>query len=49
MRVIIPRRDKELTRMLRAVRHIQKYVASDTGCGLHGRWRREDLLKVAPV
>jgi hypothetical protein len=44
---IIPQRDKELVRMLRAVRHVQRYPATDTKRGRPGRWQREDLLKVA--
>ncbi|HEX8142048.1 MAG TPA: hypothetical protein VF553_05590 [Pyrinomonadaceae bacterium] len=44
---IIPRRDKELVRMLRAARHIQRYPATDTKRGRPSRWKREDLLKVA--
>lgn len=33
--------------MLRAARHIQRYVATDTKRGRPSRWKREDLLKVA--
>lgn len=44
---IIPRRDKDLVRMLRAVRHTQRYPATDTKRGRPSRWGREDLLKVA--
>jgi hypothetical protein len=33
--------------MLRAVRHIQGYLASDTKRGRSSHWKREDLLKVA--
>jgi hypothetical protein len=44
---IIPRRDKDLICMLRAARHIQRYVATDTNRGRPSRWKREDLLKVA--
>lgn len=43
---IIPRKDKELVRLLRATRHIQRYPATDTKRGRPGRWQREDLLKV---
>lgn len=43
---IIPKRDKDLVRMLRAARHIQRYSASDTKRGRPGHWKREDLLKV---
>jgi hypothetical protein len=44
---IIPRQNKELIRMLRAVRHIHRYQASDTKRGRPSRWKREDLLKVS--
>ena len=43
---IIPHKDKELVRLLRATRHAQRYPATDTKRGRPGRWRREDLLKV---
>jgi hypothetical protein len=43
---IIPHKDKELIRLLRAARHVQRYPASDTKRGRPGRWKREDLLKV---
>lgn len=43
---LIPRRDKDLMSMLHALRHIQRYPASDTKRGRPGRWPREDLLKV---
>lgn len=33
--------------MLRAVRHIHRYPATDTKRGRPGRWKREDLLKVS--
>lgn len=44
---IIPRRDKDLIRMLRAARHIQRYSATDTKRGRPGHWKREDLLKIS--
>ena len=44
---IIPKRDKDLIRMLRAARHIQRYSASDTKRGRPSHWKREDLIKVA--
>jgi hypothetical protein len=44
---IIPHRDKELVKMLRSVRHIHRYPASDTKRGRPSRWKREDLLKVS--
>jgi hypothetical protein len=43
---IIPQKEKELIRLLRAARHIQRYLATDTKRGRPGRWRREDLLRV---
>jgi hypothetical protein len=44
---IIPRKDKDLIRMLRAARHIQRYSASDTRRGRPSHWKRQDLLKVS--
>jgi hypothetical protein len=44
---IIPRRDKDLIRMLRATRHIQRYSATDTKRGRPSHWKREDLIKVS--
>lgn len=44
---IIPRKDKDLIRMLRAARHIQRYSASDTKRGRPSPWKREDLIKVS--
>jgi hypothetical protein len=44
---IIPRTDKDLIRMLRAARHIQRYSASDTKRGRPGHFKREDLIKVS--
>jgi hypothetical protein len=44
---IIPNNNKEFLRMLRAVRHIQRYSATDTKRGRPSNWKREDLLKVA--
>jgi hypothetical protein len=43
---IIPKRDNDLVRMLRAVRHINRYPATDTKRGRPSRWRREELLRV---
>jgi|ERR1044071_3312990 hypothetical protein len=43
---IIPQKNKELVRMLRAARHIQRYSASDTKRGRPSQFKREDLLKV---
>lgn len=44
---LIPSKDKELVRLLRAARHAQRYSATDTKRGRPGRWKREDLLRVA--
>lgn len=44
---LIPSTDKELVRLLRAARHAQRYPAADTKRGRPGKWKREDLLKVA--
>jgi hypothetical protein len=43
---IIPASDNELTRMLRAVRHVQRHPATDTRRGRPSPWKREDLLRV---
>ena len=44
---IIPQKDKESVRLLRAVRHAQRYPATDTKRGRPSKWKREDLLRVA--
>jgi hypothetical protein len=44
---LIPQKEKELVRLLRAARHAQRYPATDTRRGRPGKWDREDLLKVA--
>lgn len=46
---IIPKRNKDLTRMLRAARHLQRYSATDTRRGHLGHWKREDLLKATSL
>jgi hypothetical protein len=43
---LIPKKDKDLMSMLRALRHVQRYTASDTKRGRPGRWPREVLLRV---
>jgi hypothetical protein len=43
---IVPDKDKELIRLLRAARHAQRYPATDTKRGRPSRWKREDLLRV---
>jgi len=44
---LIPQKDKELVRLLRATRHAQRYPAKDTKRGRPSKWKREDLLRVA--
>src|SRR5205823_605609 len=44
---LIPHKDKELVRLLRAARHAQRYPATDTKRGRPSKWKREDLLRVA--
>ena len=44
---LIPSKDKELVRLLRAARHAQRYPATDTKRGRPGKWNREELLRVA--
>lgn len=43
---IIPHTDKDLVRLLRAVRHIHRYAATDTRRGRPAHWPRPDLLRV---
>lgn len=43
---LIPQKDKELVRMLRAARHAQRYPATDTKRGRPSKWKREDLLRM---
>jgi hypothetical protein len=42
----IPKRDKDLVRMLRAVDHVNPYSSTDTKRGRSSRWKREELLLV---
>jgi hypothetical protein len=44
---LIPHKDKELVRLLRAARHAQRYPATDTKRGRPAKWKREELLNVA--
>ena len=44
---LIPQKDKELVRLLRAARHAQRYPATDTRRGRPGKWKREELLRAA--
>jgi len=43
---IIPHKDKELVRLLRAARHAQRYPATDTKRGRPSKWKRDDLFRV---
>lgn len=43
---LIPSKDKELVRLLRAARHAQRYPATDTKRGRPSKWKREDLLRI---
>jgi hypothetical protein len=43
---LIPKSDKEFLAMLNAVRHIERYPATDTQSGRPSRWQRQDLLEV---
>lgn len=44
---VIPKNEKQFIGLLRAVRHIERYSATDTRRGRHSRWERADLLHVA--
>ena len=44
---IIPKKEKELLRLLHAVRHVERYPATDTRRGRPGRWPREKLMEAA--
>jgi hypothetical protein len=46
---LIPSKDKELVRILRAARHAQRYPATDTKRGRPGKWKREELLRVVAL
>jgi hypothetical protein len=43
---LIPQKDKELVRLLRAARHAQRYHVTDTKRGRPAKWKREELLQV---
>jgi hypothetical protein len=43
---LIPKSDKQFFAMLNAVRHVERYPASDTPGGRPSPWRRQDLLQV---
>lgn len=42
----IPKSDKQVLALLNAVRHVERYPATDTRGGRPSRWRRQDLLEV---
>jgi hypothetical protein len=44
---LIPKSEKELLRLLYAVRHVERRPATDTRRGRPSRWKREDLLRAA--
>lgn len=44
---IVPKDDKNLKKMLYAVRHTTRYSATDTYRGRPSKWKRDDLLKVS--
>ena len=44
---LIPSSDKDLMKLLEAVRHVERHPASDTRRGRPARWQRETLLEVA--
>ncbi len=43
---VIPDREKDVVRLLRAARQIQRYTATDTKRGRPGKFNREDLIRV---
>jgi len=43
----IPKSDKKLFSMLNAVRHVNRYSATDTGKGRPAHWERDVLLKIS--
>ena len=44
---VIPQTDKNLIKMLNAVRNVERHSASDTKRGRPSRWKRTDLIQVA--
>lgn len=44
---LIPSNEKQFVKLLRAVRHIERYSATDTTRGRPSRWERTDLLQVS--
>src|SRR6185503_5984692 len=43
---LIPKSDKKFLAMLNAVRHVERYPATDTLGGRPSTWRRQDLMEV---
>jgi hypothetical protein len=43
---LIPASDKKFFSILNAVRHVERYPATDTQAGRPSKWRRQDLLEV---
>lgn len=44
---IVPKSERQLLKMLEAIRHIERHPATDTKRGRPPRWKREDLHEVA--
>jgi hypothetical protein len=44
--LLSPLKEKELIKLARAVRHVERYSATDTRRGRPSRWPREDLIRV---
>jgi hypothetical protein len=44
---VIPQNEKQLVKMLNAVRNVERRPASDTKRGRPSRWKRSDLIEVA--
>ena len=44
---VIPQSEKQLIRMLNAVRNVERHPASDTRRGRPSRWGRANLIRVA--
>jgi hypothetical protein len=46
---LIPASEKQLLRLLYAVRHVERHPSTDTLRGRPGRWPREKLLEAASI
>jgi hypothetical protein len=44
--LLSPLKEKDMVRLARAVRHVERYSATDTRRGRPSRWPREDLVRV---